>query len=204
MATEEAKRTIGYICPSCRQAVIAERTVFSLAAGNSKIPCPCGKSALQINVLGDYAELTVPCLFCGKEHTTSCSMEAFLGKKALAFSCRMSGLACCYVGEEAQVFAAMRRLEEASDKIPTPEKREGQFMDEIIMQEVLSEIKDIAQRNGISCTCGSHSWKMRLNYSSVDIICAQCGAALRLPAATEDDLADICCKTSLTIRREGQ
>ena len=77
-------------------------------------------------------------------------------------------------------------------------------MDEIIMQEVLSEIKDIAQRNGISCTCGSHSWKMRLNYSSVDIICAQCGAALRLPAATEDDLADICCKTSLTIRREGQ
>ena len=27
---EEAKRTIAYLCPECRQAVVAEKTVFSL------------------------------------------------------------------------------------------------------------------------------------------------------------------------------
>ena len=199
--SEEAKRTIGYLCPACRQSVIVERTAFSLAAGSSRIPCPCGKSALEIEVMGDYVELTVPCIFCGKDHTASCSMEAFLGERTLAFSCHASGLACCYVGEERQVFEAMRRLESAADKLPAARAREGTFMDELIMEEVLAEIRDIAQRGGVSCACGSSQWSLRLNYSSVDLVCGTCGAVLRLPAATADDLDDICCKNRLIIRK---
>ena len=59
----------------------------------------------------------MPCLFCGHEHRVSCSSKAFLYQKALAFSCAASGLDCCYAGEEAPVFAAMKRLEEAVDKL---------------------------------------------------------------------------------------
>ena len=84
---EEAKRTIAYLCPSCHQAVVAEKTVFSLAAAPGKIPCPCGKSALRTEIEGDRVKLTVPCLFCEKEHTVTCSTHAFLHEKALAFSC---------------------------------------------------------------------------------------------------------------------
>ena len=113
---EEAKRTIAYLCPECRQAVVAEKTVFSLAAAPGKIPCPCGKSALKTEMMGDRVKLTVPCLFCGREHTVTCSTHAFLHEKTLAFSCAASGLDCCYVGEEGPVFAAMERLEEAVDK----------------------------------------------------------------------------------------
>ena len=130
----------------------------------------------------------------------ACSTHAFLHEKALAFSCAASGLDCCYVGEEGPVFAAMERLEEAVDKLEAASGERGAFLDEIIMHEILSELKDIAQRNGISCTCGSNRWTFQVNYSSVDLICRDCGAQMRIPAATADDLDDICCKTTLLLR----
>ena len=68
------------------------------------------------------------------------------------------------------------------------------------MEEVLSELRDIAARGGVSCACGSKAWTFRVNYSSVDLVCGQCGAEMRIPAATADDIDDLCCKTSLLIR----
>ena len=189
---EEAKRTLAYLCPSCRQSVVVERSVFQLAAAPNRLPCPCGKSALEVEVAGDRAKLTVPCLFCGRDHTVSCS--------AIAFSCAASGLDCCYVGEEGAVFAAVRRLEEAVSKLEAEAGAAGTFLDELVMHEVLSEIKEIAQRGGVSCTCGSKEWKLQVNYSSVDLICGHCGRAMRIPAATASDIEDICCKDKLIIR----
>ena len=89
---EDAKRSIAFLCPVCRQPVILERTVFQLAASGSRLPCPCGKSALTVSLMGDQVRLTVPCLFCEQEHTVSCSTAAFLQEKTLAFSCANSGL----------------------------------------------------------------------------------------------------------------
>lgn len=197
---EEGKRTIAYLCPACRHPVVMERTIFQLAAGPARLPCPCGGSAVHTEMEGDRCTFTVPCLFCGKEHTVSCSTHAVLHEPCLAFSCAVSGLDCCYVGEEQAVFAATRRLEEAVDKLEAEAGERGSFLDEIIMHEVLSELRDIAQRGGVSCTCGSTDWNLQVNYSSVDLICARCGGTLRIPAATASDLDDICCKHKLVIR----
>lgn len=198
---EEAKRTLAYICPDCRQSVVIERSVFQLAASVNELPCPCGKSALRVELMGDRAKLSVPCLFCGKDHSVACSAKAFLHEKVLAFSCAASGLDCCYVGEEGPVFAALRRLEEAVDKLEAEAGAGGQgaFLDELVMHEVLSELKEIAQRDGISCACGSRRWKLQVNYSSIDLFCADCGAAMRIPAATASDIDDICCRNTLLI-----
>lgn len=197
---EEPKRTIAYFCPDCRQSVVVERSVFSLAAGPTKIPCPCGKSALGIDLPGDKVKLTVPCLLCQQEHSVTCSTHAFLHQKALAFACGNTGLDCCYVGEEGAVFAAMTRLEETIDKLEAANGAEGTFLDDIIMEEILAELKDIAQRGGISCTCGSKEWKLQVNFSSVDLTCGRCGAAQRIPASTAEDLEDLCCKHTLLLR----
>lgn len=201
---EQAKRTLAYICPECRQSVVIKRTAFQLAAAGSELPCPCGKSALKVELAGDRAHLQVPCLFCGTDHSVSCSQRAFLHEHLLAFSCARSGLDCCYVGEEEAVFAAVGRLEEAVDKLEAEAGAKGAFLDELVMHEVLSEIRDIAQRDGISCTCGSQRWNLQVNYSSVDLKCADCGGAMRIPAATASDIEDICCKYTLLIHgREG-
>jgi len=33
----------------------------------------------------------------------------------------------------------------------------------------------------------------------VDLVCGECGAQIRIPAATADDIDDICCKTTILI-----
>ena len=197
---QDTKRYLAYICPNCRQSVIVERDLFSLAASTAHIKCPCGKSELTVEFQPNRVQLTVPCLFCGRDHTVSCSANAFVREKALAFSCAASGLDCCYVGEEGPVYAATARLEQAVDKLEEASARQGAFLDETVMEEVLGELRDIAARGGISCACGSREWTFRVNYSSVDLICKQCGAEMRIPAATADDIDDICCKQTIVIR----
>ncbi len=196
---QETKRFLSYICPHCLQSVIVERDLFSLAAAPAHIKCPCGKSELLVEFLPERVRLMVPCLFCGRNHQVSCSAKAFIREKALAFSCAQSGLDCCYVGEEGPVYAATARLEQAVDKLGQDAAGRGAFLDEMVMEEVLSEIRDIAARGGISCACGSKKWTFRVNFSSVDLICQDCGAQMRLPAATAGDIDDICCKTELLI-----
>ena len=104
----------------------------------------------------------------------------------------------------ATIYRQLERLEEAVDKMEAAAGEKGTFLDEIIMHEVLSELRDIAQRGGISCTCGSREWKLQVNFSSVDLICGHCGRALRIPAATADDLEDLCCKNTLLIKGKGE
>ena len=197
---QETKRFLAYICPHCAQSVIVERNLFSLAAAPAHIKCPCGKSELLVEFKPNRVQLTVPCLFCGREHTVSCSSRAFIRERALAFSCAASGLDCCYVGEEGPVYAATARLEQAVDKLESDSAAQGAFLDELVMHEVLEEIRDIAQRGGITCTCGGRNCSIQVNYSSVDLQCGQCGAQLRIPAATADDIDDICCKNTILIR----
>lgn len=197
----EEKRFIGYICPVCGQTVIASRTAFQLAAGDSAVPCPCGRSELSVRQLGDRCELMAPCLFCAKDHRAVCANDALLHQKLLALSCPASGLNCCLVGEEGPVFRGMEKLEKAVDKLRQDGEmeRRGAFLDETVMGEVLAELRDIAARGGISCGCGSTDYGVKVGYSAVDVVCARCGAALRLPAAAQDDIADLCARYTLSI-----
>ena len=194
-------RSIGYICPVCGQAVIASRTAFQLCAGDSALPCPCGKSEIRFTQLGDRCEVTVPCLLCARDHTAVCSNDAMLNQKLLALSCPKSGLGCCYIGEEGPVFRAMEQLEQAVDKLRADDEgeRRGAFLNDGVMAEVLSELRDIAQRGGVSCGCGSTDYGVKVGYAAVDVVCAACGAALRLPAATADDLDALCARYAITI-----
>lgn len=196
---EEPKRTLAYLCPKCKQTVIVEQTVFRLAAAPSKLPCPCGGSAVQVEMEADHVDLTVPCSYCGEDHHVRCPAHAFLHERALAFSCKATGLDCLYVGEEGPVFQAVRRLEEAAAQMAEKQEGEGSFLNESVMAEILGELKDIAGRGGISCACGSKDYKVKVHYSSVELECAHCGAKLRLPAATGEDLEDLCCQYTLTI-----
>lgn len=203
---DEKKRTLAYVCPVCGKSVVMERTVFQLAAAVNHLPCPCGKSELVIEMAGTQCHILVPCVFCGRDHKVSCATNSLLHEKTLAFSCAASGLDCLYVGEEEPVFHAMERLEEAVDRLVMESQAEqkGTFLDELVMSEVLGEIKEIAERGGISCTCGSTDYGIKVGYSAVELVCAHCGGTLRLPAVTADDIEDICCKTKLLIRGKSE
>ena len=73
------------------------------------------------------------------------------------------------------------------------------FIGANLVRRLLSEVKDIAARGGISCSCGSRDYGVKVGYSSVDVVCAHCGGMLRLNAATADDIDDVCARYTLTI-----
>ena len=200
----DEQRFFGYICPACGSAVRGARTAFALRSAAARIGCECGKSELRLMLPNDCAELYVPCGICGKTHLARCSAERLLSGSGIALACPDCKQLICYIGEETRVDAALADLEILVQK----EKRQKQesdepeevFLDNVIMYEVLSELKDIAAReNGISCACGSRAYRMEVRRSSIDLICAGCGAKLRIPAATDEDLDALCCHYTLQI-----
>lgn len=200
----EEKRYFGYICHACGAAVRGARSGFALRAAAVRIGCECGKSELRAEWQGDRAELYVPCGICGKTHHAVCRAEQLLRGKGIALSCPECKQLICYIGEEDRVEAALVELEILTQKEKHLKEDENAseevFLDNVIMYEVLSELKEIASRErGITCACGSDRYRMELRRSSIDLICGDCGAKLRIPAATDEDLDALCCHLKLRI-----
>ena len=197
----EPSRYFGYLCPKCGVGVIAGRTVFSLQAAAARMQCECGESELRVETDGVKFRLWVPCGICGGAHSARCSPERML-RGATALGCSDTKQFCCFIGDEGIVEKNLRELtvlvqkERAQKDSEDPEA----FLDSVIMYEVLSELKEIAERpNGITCGCGSSHYGMQIRRSAVDLTCKDCGAKLRIPAATDRDLDDLCCHIKLVI-----
>ena len=174
----EEMRAFGYLCPKCGKTVLKARSVFALEASGAEVECDCGGSALTVSFDGERYRLTVPCGLCGETHTAVCSPEQVL-EKATALACAGTKQFCCFIGPEGTVEKQLRELAILAEK----EKRQGEneaFLDNVIMYEVLSELMEVRR-------------------SAVDLICRDCGARLRVPAATDRDLDDLCCHMKLVL-----
>ena len=194
----EKMRALGYICPECGKRVYGERTEFALQAAAVALVCDCGRSELKAEPDGSTFRVTTPCGVCGGEHRAEVPAASVMEGQGVGLACPETRQLCCYIGEPQRVAAALDDLEETVQK-----RKEGQsetFVDDVIMYEVLSELRDIAARpGGITCGCGSGRYGMEIRRSAVDLICRDCGAKLRLPAATDRDLDDLCCRMKLVI-----
>ena len=196
----EEMRTFGYLCPKCGKMVMAARSIFALAASNAEIECACGGSALRTEFDGEKYHVYVPCGICGETHVATCDADRVL-KGGTALGCSHTKQFCCFIGDEGIVEKNLRELAILAEK--EQQKKEGEeeiFVDNVIMFEVLSELKDIAARErGITCACGSANYGMEIRRSAVDLVCRDCGAKLRIPAGTDRDLDDLCCHMKLVI-----
>ena len=194
----EETRSFGYICPACGKANFHTRSVFALSAAAARMECECGKEALEVQTDGTKFRLWVPCGVCGGQHQAECSADALLHGRGIGLSCPVKQELCCYVGQEQDVRRAMENL---ALRVEKDKGADGEaFTDSVIMYEILSELKEIAARGGISCTCGSTRYTVQVRRGAVDLVCADCGGRLRLPAATDEDLDDLCCRMKLTIK----
>ena len=195
---KEEMRTFGYLCPQCGKTVMGTRSVFALEASNAEVECACGKSALKVEFDGTEYHIYVPCGICGETHEAHCPPERVL-RGATALGCAKTRQFCCFIGPEGTVEKNLRDLAVLAEKEhQQQEDGEEAFVDNVIMYEILSELKDIAARpDGITCACGSGRYGMEIRRSAVELICRACGAKLRLPAATDRDLDDLCCHRKL-------
>ena len=123
--------------------------------------------------------------------------QQLLEGRGVGLGCPKTRQICCYIGEEQQVMSSVEEMtiRKEKDKAENPEA----FTDNVIMYEVLSELKDIAARDGIACSCGSHGYAMQVGRAYVDLVCGKCGGRLRINAATDEDLDRLCCQMKLEI-----
>lgn len=194
---KEETRTFGYICPSCGKAVLADRTRFALAAAAIGVVCDCGHSELTAEPLGEKYRVTVPCGVCGGEHRAEVPAQSLLEGPGVGLACPDTRQLCCYIGERDRVERSLAELERTLEK--KKEREADTFVDDVIMYEVLSELRDISSRGGVSCACGAKGCSMEVHGAAVDLVCPACGGRLRLPAATDEDLDRLCCQYILTI-----
>ena len=193
----EEMRSFGYICPHCGKAVLHQRSVFALSAAAARMECECGQEALEAETDGSRFRFRVPCGVCGGHHQAECSADAVLRGRGVGLACPETGQLCCFIGSEEEVERQMKELEIRAEK----EKSESPeaFTDNVIMYEVLSELRDIASRGGVQCGCGSSDYGIHVRRDAVDLTCSRCGARLRIPAATDEDLDRLCCQMKLVI-----
>lgn len=195
---EEPKRALGYLCPRCGKAAYGERTAFALQAATAGLACTCGKSKLTAECIDSTFRVTTPCGVCGGEHRGEVPVDAVLQGEGVGLACPKTRQLCCYIGAPRRVQAALRRLEEIANK--KKERNTNAFADDIIMYEVLEELRDMAARGGIRCTCGGEGCSLEIHSGGVDVICSRCGSRFRVPAATDEDLDALCSRMTLTIR----
>ena len=158
--------------------------------------------------LSEYTEenkfrLSVPCGVCGEEHLAECSADKLLHGRGIGLACPDTKMLCCFIGEDYAVEHEMEQLSLAAAKEREQGDDPAAFADSVIMYEILSELKEIAARkDGITCSCGSKSYGMEIHSTYVDLVCKSCGAKLRIPAATDEDLDRLCCRMKLQIKSE--
>ncbi|MCI8400262.1 MAG: hypothetical protein HFF90_12835 [Oscillibacter sp.] len=200
----EEMRTFGYLCPECGKPVRAARSVFTLEAAGLEVACGCGKSALTAAYDGKGYRFRVPCGLCGDTHEALCGADQAL-RQSTALACPKTKQFCCFMGPEGVVEKHLKELEILAEKEKRQEQAPEAFLDSVIMYEVLSELRDIAARpGGISCACGSSRYGMEIRRSAVDLICRDCGAKLRVPAVSDEDLDSLCCHMRLVIPGRGE
>ena len=121
-------------------------------------------------------------------------------RRASGLACPETSELCCFIGEEYAVERALAQLQITAEKQSAQGDAPEAFTDTVIMYEVLSELKEIAARpRGITCACGSERYRMQVRPAAVDLICEDCGAKLRIGAATDEDLDRLCCRMTLQI-----
>ena len=195
----EEMRTFGYLCPKCGKPVMGTRSIFALEASDAEIACECGGSVLRTEYDGRDYRVYVPCGLCSETHMAVCPPDRML-RGATALACSQTKQFCCFIGPEGIVEKNLRELVILAEKEKQQQEAPEAFADNVIMYEILSELKDIAARpDGITCACGSNRCGMEIRRSSVDLVCRDCGARLRIPAATDRDLDDLCCHMKLVI-----
>lgn len=195
------KRTIAYLCPQCGQSVIVTKDLFSLSAQPNQLPCVCQKTAVAIEVQGEAVQIDVPCHVCKETHRVSCPAASFSNEKLLSFAC--SGVNCCLIGEESAVFQATPRMEQEADMWASQGAEHGAFLNSHVMEEVLTEVREIASRGGISCVCGSTNWAFNVDFTTVELSCPSCGRATRIPASVSEDVENVCCCYTILIGGTG-
>ena len=196
---------VAYRCPECGTLVFGIVGKFALSANLLRIKCPCNHSSLDISITGDNKiRLSVPCLFCKKNHSYVVSNTIFFERDLFLLNCPYSNMDICFIGSKEkldeeteratkELESMLRNLEaeSLSDIQPEPLEEEGP-PDPAAYDIIRFIVKDIESEGKIDCPCHSGEYDLRVTPEGVEVFCTKCNAKrvfkATSPIATEDYL----------------
>ncbi len=213
MQVHEIKATAAYRCPVCGAGILSTPGVFSIAKTAGRITLRCsnpecsasgaesGASTLFMDIRiisdsrGNKASVSVPCIFCGRSHIFSASVDLLEERartgRTLIFSCPVSGIDLAFVGEENHVKAELARAElelldaygdDSSENINAIPESGASLPDPEITDIINFMVSELRDEGKLFCACSpAEDGSCTGNYSTepgpgyVTVRCEKCG-----------------------------
>ncbi len=201
MILNSRETCIAYRCPYCGSGIKSLVGVFSLSGAMKKLKCSCGASELTINQTSDgKLRVSVPCLFCGVEHSFTVSSKLFFEKELFIYPCPFSAVDLVFIGTEKAVSEALDKSEQellkllAEMGIDDLESLHGDLdrmddddepCDPSIYDAVMFVIRDLIEGGDVSCCCDDGDYDVAVSDDHVKVFCRSCGAAKDIPTDSE-------------------
>ncbi len=197
MILENKQSYIAYRCPGCGFAIYGIVGQYALHADMLKLKCQCGEAEAVINYTSDKKlRISVPCLFCGKNHHYVVSQNVFFGEEPFLLSCPYTNMDICFIGTEAQVDAAVSRNEEELgqllEEMNVSSVRELRSSPDVDPEQIISDaqiydivrfvVKELEADGAIDCPCHGGQYDFQLSDEGLCVFCPTCGAEHIFPA----------------------
>ena len=214
MVLQPKQTRIAYRCPACGEVVYGLVGRFTLAADLLRLKCPCGEASLDIRQRREgKVELSVPCLFCKKNHTYVLSGTLVLDRDRFLLGCPYANMDIAFLGEEGRVEEDVRRTGEELERLlgqleaETLADIQPQDMndDEILPDPALYDavrflVRELEAEGAIDCPCHSGSYDVRFSDEGLQVFCPTCGATHTFPNGRADAAQDYATVDRLTLR----
>jgi hypothetical protein len=185
--------TIAYKCSSCGSYEFLDLSYFKLLGkGNYSAVCRCGNSGVYISEDSSRNyKLRTGCIGCGGMHTFNLGRKAIINKDMNIFSCPVTGIHQCFIGNGNMVRSKIDNLEEEMDALIDMLGYDSYFKNTQVMYDSLNKIHDIAEQGNLICECGNEDIELNLLSDCIHIQCKKCYIDKIVKAASNEDLREL-------------
>lgn len=190
MVLNNVQTHIAYRCPTCGSAVFGFIGRFALSSGMVRLKCSCGESHLDITPTNDKKlRLTVPCVFCKKNHSYTVSQSIFFERDIFLLNCPYSNMDIAFIGEKEKVeenadrtAKEIERLlldleaEELKEIQPEDVNDEDVLPDATVYDALRFLVKDLEADGKVDCPCHKGEYDLRFAPGGIQVFCPDCGA----------------------------
>ena len=200
MIINPKKTYICYRCHKCGSATTGFVGEFSLCADMLKLKCECKNSAMSlVRTQEKKIKLSVPCIFCNKNHTFVVSQDTFYNRELLLLSCPYTNMDICFVGKEDKISAAVEQnslelnalftdlgYENLEDLYGDDRSAEDIIPDADVYDTVRFALAELQADCAIECPCNSAQYDIEFVSGGVRIFCPLCRAEYFLPITNSE------------------
>ena len=194
MILNQKKTHIAYRCPSCSAVATGFVGAFSLSADMLKLKCPCKKSEMTLtytNGTDKKIRLTVPCIFCGKNHNYVVSQNVFFESDIFLLNCPYTNVDICFIGKEENLSGEIARSDtelnrlfaeaginsvEELKTIKNAPVSENNLPDSEVYDIVRYLVAELKEDGAIDCPCHSGNYDFDFTDEGIRVFCTECGA----------------------------